>query len=156
MTEEMAIVESNATAIASPINGENPISGMYSSLKSDSMQERLEVFDAVSNAQALEDHINERINVENIIIQPVERIDKLTGEITQGNRITLIDTDKVAFACMSLGVETALKQLFGIVGEPPWKGGIPLVAVKQTGNNGYKFTTLQLWKGDAPGAHAAN
>lgn len=150
MTTELAIAEDSTQAIATPIDGNNPVAGMYCSLKSETIEERLAIFDAVSNAQTLEDHLNECINVENILIQPVETVDKLTGEVTARNRISLIDTDGVAYACMSIGVETALKQLFGIVGEPPWNGGIALTPVKQQGNNGYKYTTLQLWKG----AHA--
>ena len=43
-------------------------------------------------------------------------------------------------------LETAIKQLFGIVGMPPWNPPIDFKAVKQQGRNSYKFTTLQLWK----------
>ena len=148
MSTDLMIPEDQNTAIATPIDGSNPIAGMYSSISAESIQERLQLFDSVSNAQSLEDHINECINVENVIIQPVEIIDKLTGELTTQNRITLIDNNGVAYACVSIGVETSMKQLFAIVGKPPWVGGIPLKPVKQQGNNGYEFTSLQLFKGE--------
>lgn len=130
----------------STIDTSNPIGGMYSSMKSETREDRLDLFEAVTNAEALEDHINERIDVQDVTIQPVEFADSLTGELKMQNRITLITPEKDAFACTSLGVETSLKQLFGIVGEPPWIPAIPLKAVKQQGNGKYKFTSLQLFK----------
>jgi hypothetical protein len=119
---------------------------MYSSMKSETREERLDLFEAVTNAEPLEDHINECIMVQDVTIQPVEFVDSVTGEYKMQNRITLITPDKDAFACTSLGVETSLKQLFGIVGNPPWVPALPLKAVKQQGNGKYKFTSLQLFK----------
>ena len=129
-----------------PIDTENPVKGMYSSFKGESREERLTIFEAVTNAERLEDHLNEKISVQHVIIQPVRMADRVTGEIREGNRIVLCSNDGVAYACMSEGVETAIKQLFGIVGMPPWNPPIDFKAVKQQGRNSYKFTTLQLWK----------
>lgn len=142
---------SNEIVPASPqevsrIDTSNPIGGMYSSMKSETREERLDLFEAVTNAEPLEDHINECIMVQDVTIQPVEFVDSVTGECKMQNRITLITPDKDAFACTSLGVETSLKQLFGIVGNPPWVPALPLKAVKQQGNGKYKFTSLQLFK----------
>lgn len=130
----------------SRIDTSNPIGGMYSSMKAETREEKLDLFEAVTNAEPLEDHINECINVQDVTIQPVEFVDDVTGEIKMQNRITLITPEKDAFVCTSLGVETSLKQLFGIVGNPPWIPPIPLKPVKQQGNGKYKFTALQLFK----------
>lgn len=129
------------------INAENPLGGMYCSLKADNRADQLKVFAAVTNAEKLEDHINERLDVEHVIIQPVRMTDKLTGEVTDANRIVLYTADGRAFGCVSEGVEVAIKQLFGIVGLPPWTPPIAFKAVKQQSNKGaYKYTTLVLWE----------
>ena len=129
-----------------PIDAENPVKGMYSSFKGESREERLSIYEAVTNAERLEDHLDEKISVQHVIIQPVRMVDKVSGEVNEGNRIVLCSSDGIAYACMSEGVETAIKQLFGIVGTPPWNPPIDFKAVKQQGRNKYKFTTLQLWK----------
>lgn len=141
-TTELAIAQTAPTAIDTA----NPSAGMYCSMKGNSREERLAVFEAVTNAEALEDHINERLNVCDVVIQPVEFADSVTGELVQQNRIVLVTEEGRAYACVSLGVETAIKQLFGIVGQPHWEPAIALVATKEKAKNGYKFTTLSLYK----------
>lgn len=111
------------------------------------MDDRLKIFNAVNNAQSLEDLINTRttISVSNVIIQPVETVDRATGEQLQRNRIVLICEDGAAYGCMSTGVETALRNLFAIVGNPDeWEHAITMRPVKLQGKNGFKFTTLEL------------
>lgn len=109
------------------------------------MDERLKIFNAVNNAFALEDIINTPIKISNVIIQPVETVDRATGEQMQRNRIVLICEDGAAYGCMSTGVETALRNLFAIVGNPDeWEHAITMKPVKVQGKNGFKFTTLEL------------
>ena len=144
-TTELTCVDSTQE-ITTPINPVNILDGMYCSLKADTREEKLNVFKAVSNAEPLDDHLGERIDVQDIMIQPVELPDPLTGELKINNRITLITVDGRAYRCVSKGVENVLKNLFGIMGNPPWVGGISLVASKRPGNNGYKFTTLELYE----------
>ena len=145
-TTELVPVEATQE-ITTPINPVNILDGMYCSLKADTREEKLMVFKAVSNAEALDDHLGERIDVQDIMIQPVELPDPLTGELKVNNRITLITTDGKAYRCVSKGVENVVKNLFGIMGTPPWTGGISLVASKRPGNNGYKYTNLELYEG---------
>ena len=72
--------------------------------------------------------------------------DNATGEITQRNRIVLITPKGDAYGCTSTGVETSMKNLFSIVGCPPWNPAIKFEVVKKQGRNGYKFTSLQRHK----------
>ena len=45
--------------------------GIYSSIQGDSTDERLAVYTAISNAEKLADHVNEIIEVKDVILQPV-------------------------------------------------------------------------------------
>ena len=133
-------MENNAIAtVNNPFGLER--GGMYCSLAAETQDERLAVYAAVSNAEALDDYIGTPIDVANIVIQYVEGED---GETREGVRIVLISDDGKAYGCMSNGVQTAVRNLMGIVGMPPWYPAIKLIPNKKQGRNGYKFTTLEV------------
>lgn len=120
--------------------------GMYCSIHAETQEDRLDIYEAVSNSLSLDDMVGKAVEVENVIIQPVEMTDNATGEIMQRNRIVLITPKGDAYGCTSTGVETSMKNLFSIVGCPPWNPAIKFDVVKKQGRNGYKFTTLQRHK----------
>lgn len=117
--------------------------GMFSSIQAETQADRLDIYDAVSNSEPLDEIVGSHIEVEHVIIQPIEMRDNMTGDIVVRNRIVLITPDGKAFGCTSSGVETSIKNLFSIVGCPPWNPAIALDVVKKQGRNGYKFTSLQ-------------
>ncbi len=120
--------------------------GMYCSIHAETQADRLDIYEAVSNSLPLDDMVGKVVEVENVIIQPVEMTDNATGEQTVRNRIVLITPKGDAYGCTSTGVETSMKNLFAIVGCPPWNPAIAFDVVKKQGRNGYKFTTLQRHK----------
>lgn len=120
--------------------------GMYCSIHAETQEDRLDIYEAVSNSLPLDDMVGKVVEVENVIIQPVEMKDNATGEQTVRNRIVLITSKGDAYGCISTGVETSMKNLFAIVGCPPWNPAIAFDVVKKQGRNGYKFTTLQRHK----------
>lgn len=120
--------------------------GMYCSIHAETQDERLDIYEAMSNSMPLDDMVGKVVCVENVIIQPVEMPDNATGELTVRNRIVLITPEGDAYGCTSTGVETSMKNLFSIVGCPPWNPAIAFDVVKKQGRNGYKFTSLQRHK----------
>lgn len=120
--------------------------GMYCSIHAETQADRLDIYEAVSNSQPLDDMVGKVVMVENVIIQPVEMTDNATGERSVRNRIVLITPDGEAYGCTSTGVETSMRNLFAIVGCPPWTPAIAFDVVKKQGRNGYKFTSLQHHK----------
>lgn len=120
--------------------------GMFCSIHAETQADRLDIYEAVSNSLPLDDMVGKVVEVENVIIQPVEMTDNATGEQTVRNRIVLITPKGDAYGCTSTGVETSMKNLFAIVGCPPWNPAIAFDVAKKQGRNGYKFTTLQRHK----------
>lgn len=120
--------------------------GMFCSIHAETQDDRLDIYEAVSNSLSLDDMVGKVVVVENVIIQPVEMTDNATGEQTTRNRIVLITPNGDAYGCTSTGVETSMRNLFAIVGCPPWNPAIAFDVVKKQGRNGYKFTTLQRHK----------
>lgn len=117
-------------------------SGFYCSRQAETQEDRLAIYDAVSNSDSLDDMIGKVICITDVVIQPVQMVNNATGEVRNMNRIVLICDDDKAYGCTSTGVETSIKNIFGIVGMPPWNPGLKMMPVKQQGRNGYKFTTL--------------
>lgn len=123
-----------------------PMGNVWSSIHAESMEEKLDLYDAVSDSESLDDHVNEVISVQDVVIQPVEMVDDKTGEVVHRNRIVLVTPAGEAFGCVSSGVETSLRNLFAIVGMPPWTPSIDFKVVKKKGRNGYNFTSLKRVK----------
>lgn len=120
------------------------MAGMYSSIHAESMADRLEVFDAVNNADNLKDMVGKTITISDVIIQPVDTTDERTGEPVTRNRIVCVTPEGDAYGCMSTGIETAMKNLFAIVGMPTWEPAIKFDVVQRRGKKGYDFLTLEL------------
>lgn len=120
--------------------------GFKSSIQGATREEQNLIYKAVTNAERLSDHLGQRLDVTDVLIQPVELDDPVTGETTVNTRITLITEDRKAYTAISKGVETALKNMFQIFGDPSWKPAIPLVAEKKRGNGGFEFMTLNLYE----------
>ena len=116
--------------------------GIVCSVNAETQEERLQIFDAVSNATALDDVLGEPLRIRDVIVQKVDYANEVTGEVEKVSRIILIADDGVAYSCTSKGVSLALQNLIGIVGKPTWEPPLPLKAIKKQGNNGYKYTTL--------------
>lgn len=120
--------------------------GIFSSVQAETQDEKLALYDAISNCEDLKKQVNKVINVENIVIQQVELENDETGEVSLANRIVLIDDKGKAFGCTSSGVETSVRNLIAVVGAAPWTPAIPLTPVMKQGRNGWEFMTLQLAK----------
>lgn len=120
--------------------------GFKSSIQGATREEQNLIYKAVTNAERLSDHLGQRLDVTDVLIQPVELADPVTGEVNVNTRITLITADRKAYTAISKGVETALKNMFQIFGDPSWEPAIPLVAEKKRGNGGFEFMTLNLYE----------
>ena len=119
------------------------LGGVWSSIHAATREQMLDLYDAVSDSESLEDMVNQTISVQDVILQPVEMADERTGEVQRRNRIVLVTPDGKAYGCVSSGIETSMRNLFAIVGMPPWTPAIDFTVVKKTGRNGYKFMSLK-------------
>lgn len=115
----------------------------WCSLQGADRETGLRVFDALSNAEALDDHVGDVISVHDLATQSVALPDPETGELRDTLRIVLM-CDEGNFATCSTGVYTSLDNLICAIGAPTWAPSIPLHIEKKKGSRGYKFTTLVL------------
>ena len=117
----------------------------YCSMTATTEDEKAQLFNATNNPDfRLADMINTVISVKDVFVEAVECTNRETGERTACPRIVLIDVDGKGYACVSLGIFSAIKKLFGIYGEPcTWKTPLKVV-VKQVTKGERKMLTLNV------------
>lgn len=122
----------------------------YCSMHPQDDTDRAILFNAMNNpAKRLSDCINEAIRAKHVFVEVVtcEKKDaegKPTGIKDRCPRIVIIDDHGVGYACVSIGVYSAIKKLFQVYGEPEtWKAPITL-KVKQVTKGERKMLTLDI------------
>lgn len=144
--EEATEVGAGSTDVVAIIAGlNNPQLGFYSSVKSDNFEDKLAIARAMSSSDAIDNNLGKTIALVNFIIQPVDIANRLTGEINTAPRIILIAQDGTAFHATSIGILSSLRNIMTVLGEPAtWPAPINVQIVKQKGNNGFNFFTIQF------------
>lgn len=74
-------------------------------------EQRVNLFNAVNNAEGLSDQVGKDLWLTGYIVQDVEKENEQTGEIIYSKLITVIDKDGKAYATNSKPFLQALKQL---------------------------------------------
>lgn len=117
----------------------------YCSMKAETEKEKALLFNATNNPDMrLSDCINMTIKVKDVFVEAVNCTNSETGEMTVCPRIVLIDENNVGYQCVSIGIFSAIKKLFGVYGEPMhWKAPIPMI-VKQITKGERKMLTLNV------------
>ena len=122
---------------------------VYSSFVGDDTATKLKVFDAITNAERVDEHLGETINLRNVVIQPVSlpETNPNTGVVTEVTavQVVLVDEDGTAYAGMSKGLFSSMERLFGILGQPStWEGPVPIKVVQERTRRGFKVFTVRL------------
>ena len=74
-------------------------------------EQRVNLFNAVNNAEGLSDQVGKDLYLTGFIVQDVEKENERTGEIISSKLITVIDKDGKAYATNSKPFLQSLKQL---------------------------------------------
>lgn len=111
---------------------------VYCSAKCETEADTIKLFN-VTNApeHRLGDHINETIEVKDVFCEMVTVTNEDTGVISEAPRIVLIDKKGEGYACVSLGIFSALKKLFAMFGAPTWEKPvkIKIIQIKKGAKN---------------------
>lgn len=117
----------------------------YCSMKAETEEEKGKLFNATNNPDyRLADMINMEVKVKDVFVEAVHCTNRDTGEINVCPRVVLIDENNIGYQCVSIGVFSAIKKLFGIYGEPMyWKAPIKMM-VKQITKGERQMLTLNV------------
>lgn len=134
-SQELATVP--AQSIANPDN-------YFCSKPVQTFEDALDLAEALSNSDALDDMIGETVHLHDYVLQAVQLADKATGEVRNATRIVLM-CDEGNYGCASKGIETALRNLVTAMKNfpAPWNPPIAIKFIKEQGASGFKYTTFK-------------
>ena len=147
MNTEMVVVNDLAsTDIVEQFK--NPSSKFYCSVADDgSRKAKVAIYNAINNAdEQIADHINEVLDIVDVVAFPVQLTDEDTGEIVECLKTVLIDKAGKSYTATSQGIANSLSRIFSIVGMPSWKDEPVKMKIKQvqTRNGNNKVNTIEL------------
>ena len=126
----------------------NPNSKFFCSIADDGTRKtKVAIYNAINVAdESLGDHINEVLEIVDVVAHPVTLVDEETGEVVEALRTVLIDKNGKSYTAVSEGVTNSLSRIFSIVGMPSWKDEPVKMRLKQikTRNGNNKVNTLEL------------
>jgi len=120
---------------------------MYSSVKGDDKAAKFKVLAAMTDSESLGDHLREKFEVQDFVIQKIQMPDAKTGEMRDVPRIILITTKGKAYHAISGGILMSLQNFVGVLGEPGVVEGnwpIPVVCDEVKTRAGFRAMTLKL------------
>ena len=150
-SKEMTVIAGDIAGVNLLEQFKDPASNFYCSITNDGTRKsQIAIFNAVNGAdESLSDHINEVLEVVNIVAHPVTLVDEETGEVIEALRTVLIDKNGKAYTAVSTGIANALSRVMAIVGEPvngAWEKEPVKMKIKQikTRNGNNKVNTIEL------------
>ncbi|EGT4052825.1 hypothetical protein ERM86_13695 [Clostridioides difficile] len=126
---------------------ENPDSKFFCSIIDDGTRaSKVKIYNAINSAEEqLTDHLNETLEIVDVVAHPIILTDMNTGESKECLRTVLIDKEGKGYQAVSEGIISSLQKIFIIVGRPSWVDEPVLIKPKQvTTSNKFKVTTLEL------------
>lgn len=150
MTNEMMIVNDVATVdLVEELK--NPNGKFYCSIQDDGTRaSRVAIYNAVNSVQErVADHINEVLEIVNVVAFPVKLVDEKTGEMNDCLSTVLIGKNGKTYGATSQGIANSLSRIFSIVGMPDngaWETEPVKMKIKQinTRNGDNKILTIEL------------
>lgn len=143
MSTELQNVTSQALSLVDEIQQANQF---FYSGGLETKDDKKAFFNAVQNPdEQLRDHINEKIEVVNIYIAPVElESTEEPGLKVQCPRIVLFGADGTTYSCVSIGVYNALRGIIQTFGMPDeWEEPLEIM-VKQISKGANQLLTLKV------------
>ena len=124
----------------------NKISDMYTSLSPVDEQDKITLYNVLQNCdKAVADCLDTPIHLRNVVAQKYNKVDDVTGEVTENVRTILIDEDGTSYGSASKGLFNSLTMLFSTFGMPDtWTKSIPIKVVETKTRKGQKTFTIKV------------
>ena len=103
---------------------------------------KIKLYSALQNAEKLDEHLNEPLNMTNAVAQAVQVTDDQTGEVSNTVRVIIVTDDGKAYAATTLAA--GLNTMFGIFGTPnTWDAPLAIKVVERRSRRGFKFFSIE-------------
>lgn len=105
---------------------------------------KIKLYSALQNAEKLDEHLNEPLNMTNAVAQAVQVTDDQTGEISNTVRVIIVTDEGKAYAATSPTLAAGLNTMFGIFGTPnTWTEPLCIKVVERRSRRGFKFFSIE-------------
>lgn len=141
--EETRMVSTDTEMMILGLTGDAPV--QYCSFRPTNDKERAVLFNAMNNPDyRLSECIGKTIELKHVFCEVVNCTNDETGEITSAPRVVLIDSEGASYQGVSVGIYSAIKKLFLVMGTPDkWKNTVN-VKVEQITKGKYKMMTISM------------
>lgn len=121
-------------------NGGNAVTHFFDT---STMDGKMALYNAMQTPDKVDDHLNEELDVTNVLAQAVEVMNNETGEMRQSTRVVIV-SEQGNFSATSPTLAHAFGNLFSVFGTPnTWAAPLKLKIVERKSRNGYKFFDIQ-------------
>lgn len=148
---EMMVINTADVAAPSLLNAlENPAGKLFCSIENDGTRKSaVKVYNAINGAaEQLSDHLNEVLEIVDVVAHPLLLANPETGETNECLRTVLLTADGVGYQAVSEGIVSSLSKIFSIVGMPTggaWREEpVKVKPVQLTTSNKRKVLTLEM------------
>ena len=137
-------MENNDTALVA-FNTENTELGTVQHFIDTSTREgKIKLYSALQNAEKLDEHLNEPLEMVNAVAQAVQVTDDQTGEVSNTVRVIIVTADNKAYAATSPTLAAGLNTMFGIFGTPnAWSEPLTIKVIERRSRRGFKFFSIE-------------
>ena len=137
MVNEIELAQSGNNFSA---NGGNAVTHFFDT---STMDGKMALYNAMQTPDKVDDHLNEELDVTNVLAQAVEVMNNETGEMRQSTRVVVV-AEQGNYAAASPPLAHAFGNLFTVFGTPnTWAEPLKLKIVERKSRNGYKFFDIQ-------------
>ena len=135
----------SSSAVLEAIQTLGNASAVWSTFKTETLEDKKKAYNAISDSEALQDHLRETLMLKDFVVQAATMIDD-DGEELNVLRTILVTADGKAYHAISDGIFKALQNMTGLIGHPSeWPAeGIAVTVQEVKGRRGFRFMTIKL------------
>lgn len=138
-------MENNNNTALVAFNTENTELGTVQHFIDTSTREgKIKLYSALQNAEKMDEHLNEPLDMVNAVAQAVQVTDDQTGEVSPTVRVIIVTANNRAYAATSPTLAAGLNTMFGIFGTPnTWTEPLRIKVVERRSRRGFKFFSIE-------------
>ena len=137
-------MENNNTELIAFNTGDTELGTVQHFIDTSTREGKIKLYSALQNAEKLDEHLNEPLNMTNAVAQAVQVTDDQTGEISNTVRVIIVTDEGKAYAATSPTLAAGLNTMFGIFGTPnTWAEPLCIKVVERRSRRGFKFFSIE-------------
>ena len=137
-------MENNNTALVAFTTENTELGTVQHFIDTSTREGKIKLYAALQNAEKLDEHLNEPLDMVNAVAQSVQVTDDQTGEVSNTVRVIIVTADNKAYAATSPTLAAGLNTMFSIFGTPNvWTEPLTIKVVERRSRRGFKFFSIE-------------